>query len=493
MIGIEQYQKIQDYRAIGLSRKKTAKVLRITYSTVCKYWDMCKEDYAEEAEQEKYHMDNYRQYILEQLKLCPQIRDTNIYLKLMEVFPELQVKRATFYRYMKALREQHGYQHASKRKTSPREVSPLGYEAQADFGQYKLKDMYGRTVRVYFFCMVLSYSRMKFVYFSPDPFTTKTAIKAHNYAFQYYGGRPQTILYDLDRVYVVSENLGDIIFVPAFEEYVKTIGYSVSLCRPRDPQSKGKVEEVVGYVKHSFLEGRVYTGIDSLNSAALSWLDREGNGRIHTLTRKVPREMFREEQSYLFHVKPYSDVSSTVVAFDSNGVLRYKGNLYQINIGTMNIHHRIRIEDDGEMLLFYDTDTNELLAKYPVIDNTGQVFKSNDTNNTNRVAHSLIKQYFAEHEMAQEFLLQMEKEKPKYFNSHCIRLNRMTKFYTMEQLIDGIRYCIKAERCNAYELLAYLMHQHGEQIAKSFLPNQQYFNHLARSKEIRRKIDGRYN
>ena len=74
---------------------------------------MSKEDYAREAEQEKYHMDNYRQYILEQLNICPQIRDTNIYLKLIEGFPDLQVKRATFYRYMKALREQHGYQHTS--------------------------------------------------------------------------------------------------------------------------------------------------------------------------------------------------------------------------------------------------------------------------------------------------------------------------------------------------------------------------------------------
>ena len=56
-------------------------------------------------------MDNYRQYILEHLKICPQMRDTNIYLKLVEAFPDLQVKRATFYRYMKALREQHGYPH----------------------------------------------------------------------------------------------------------------------------------------------------------------------------------------------------------------------------------------------------------------------------------------------------------------------------------------------------------------------------------------------
>jgi predicted DNA-binding transcriptional regulator AlpA len=106
MIGIEQYRKIQEYKALGL-----AQTIR-------------------EAEKERYHMDNYRQYILEHLKICPQMRDTNIYLKLVETFPDLQVKRATFYRYMKALREQHGYQHTSKRKISPREVSPPGYEAQ---------------------------------------------------------------------------------------------------------------------------------------------------------------------------------------------------------------------------------------------------------------------------------------------------------------------------------------------------------------------------
>src|SRR5690606_25522000 len=117
MIGIEQYQKIQEYKELGLAQTKTAKALGITYTSVSKYWNMSKEDYAREAEQEKYHMDNYRQYKLEQLKICLQIRDTNIYLKLMEAFPDLQVKRATFYRYMKALREQHGYQHTSKRKS----------------------------------------------------------------------------------------------------------------------------------------------------------------------------------------------------------------------------------------------------------------------------------------------------------------------------------------------------------------------------------------
>ena len=54
-----------------------------------------------------------------------------------------------------------------------------------------------------------------------EPFTTQTAIVAHNYAFKYLGGRTQTIMYDQDRVFVVSENLGNIIFVKEFEDYVK--------------------------------------------------------------------------------------------------------------------------------------------------------------------------------------------------------------------------------------------------------------------------------
>ncbi len=52
MIGIEQYQKIQEYKELGLAQTKTAKALGITYTSVSKYWNMSKEDYAREVEQE---------------------------------------------------------------------------------------------------------------------------------------------------------------------------------------------------------------------------------------------------------------------------------------------------------------------------------------------------------------------------------------------------------------------------------------------------------
>ncbi|MFI3165527.1 MAG: DDE-type integrase/transposase/recombinase [Bacillota bacterium] len=164
------------------------------------------------------------------LKVCPQVRDTNLLYRLREAFPDFNYKRTTFFRYMKDLREESGYvvKDFSRRRGIHETPSP-GFEAQVDFGQVKMQDMCGITRRIYFFIMVLSFCNMRFVYFNHDPFTTKTAIIAHEYAFKYFGGRPQMIVYDQDRVFTVSENLGDIVFVKEFEDYVKRIGCIIFL------------------------------------------------------------------------------------------------------------------------------------------------------------------------------------------------------------------------------------------------------------------------
>lgn len=111
-------------------------------------------------------MDQYREFILSILRVCPQTRETNILYRLREEFPDFNCNKRTFYRYMHILREQTGFAQFTGRVTSPREEAPPGYEAQVDFGQFRMKDMYGKQLRVYFFCMVLSYSRMHYVYFS---------------------------------------------------------------------------------------------------------------------------------------------------------------------------------------------------------------------------------------------------------------------------------------------------------------------------------------
>ncbi len=52
---------------------------------------------------------------------------------------------------------------------------------------------------------------------------------------------------------VVSENGGDIIYTETFENYKNYAGFCIHLCRGRDPESKGKIEAVVKYIKNNFL------------------------------------------------------------------------------------------------------------------------------------------------------------------------------------------------------------------------------------------------
>ena len=160
----------------------------------------------------------------------------------------------------------------------------------------------GRHLKVYFFVMVLSRSRYKFVYFSPTPFNTANTVYAHEMAFEYYGGRPKKLLYDQDKVLLHDENMGDLILTNGFRAFVSQQHFKPVFCRKSDPESKGKVENVVKYVKYNFLRGREFTDIDKLNEECLSWLERTGNGTMHHGIYRIPSEVFEEERAFL---QPY--------------------------------------------------------------------------------------------------------------------------------------------------------------------------------------------
>ena len=52
---------------------------------------------------------------------------------------------------------------------------------------------------------------------------------------------------------LVSENHGDLLLTQEFRSYVSYRGFSLHFCRKSDPQSKGKVENVIRYIKYNFL------------------------------------------------------------------------------------------------------------------------------------------------------------------------------------------------------------------------------------------------
>jgi transposase len=67
------------------------------------------------------------------------------------------------------------------------EETAYGMQAQVDFGEYNLRDNHGKRVKVFFFTMVLSRSRYKYVWFFIERFTVEIAM-AHEKAYIFIGG-----------------------------------------------------------------------------------------------------------------------------------------------------------------------------------------------------------------------------------------------------------------------------------------------------------------
>ena len=226
---------------------------------------------------------------------------------LKEHFKDLpKVSQKTVFNFVSWVRRKHNLPFIkTPREYEMVEELPYGKQAQVDFGEYNMRDTSGNRVKVFFFILTLSRSRFKYVWFTNRYFTSLLAVESHEKAFAFIRGVPLEIVYDQDKVFMVSENGGDLILTDTFRAYTREQSFSLYFCRKSDPESKGKVENVVKYVKMNFLYNRTFHNIETLNDEVLGWLGRTANILPHGVTKKEPYSEHNIEQPYLTPYRPY--------------------------------------------------------------------------------------------------------------------------------------------------------------------------------------------
>lgn len=255
-----------------------------------------------------HKLDEYEDFTVLFLCKYPFVSAAQVHDRHRETYPDFKpVSDKTVFNFIQRLRLTYDI---PKVEGDVREMNKIpeteyGKYAQVDFGEGWMRRPDGCLVKVYFFVMVLSRSRYKFVFFSKTPFTTVLAIYAHQLAFQYFGCIPEIMVYDQDKLFINSENLGDYKLTGRFRSFVTSEGFEAILCRKADPQSKGKVENAVRYVKHNFMSAREFKDIETLNAEALSWLERTANGTEHHGIRG-----YRQRSSPSMHLNHIADYIS---------------------------------------------------------------------------------------------------------------------------------------------------------------------------------------
>ena len=283
----------------GLSIRSIARELGISRNTVRKYLRMDEAAIGEEQERRTRHkqLDDYRDYIVTLLEQFTNLSAVKVLRKLKERHRELGVSDRSARRYIKAIKETVSLR--QRRYYEPVESLP-GVQCQVDGGELRGVLLGGEAATVHFVVFVLSYSRLMYAGLSPRPIDTATFIRLHDAAFRYFGGRPEECVYDQTKLVVLHEQYRELELNQAFAAYATAAGFRIHACEGYDPESKGKVEAGVKYVKGNALAGEVFDDWDHLEAHVRQWLDEVANIRRHGTTGEAPQVRFeRDEQAQL--------------------------------------------------------------------------------------------------------------------------------------------------------------------------------------------------
>jgi transposase len=269
---------------------------------------------------------------------------TGIIDQILEADKDLPKKqRHTSKRIFKRLRDEHGFTGGitivkdyifAARQRQREMFVPLSHppgHAQVDFGE-ALAVIGGVERKIHFLVMDLPHSDACFVKAYPGE-TTEAFCDGHVSAFAFFGGVPQSIVYDNTRI-AVARILGDgrRQRTRVFGELVSHYLFEDRFGRPGKGNDKGKVEGIVGYARRNFMVPLPrFASFDDLNV----WLEEQCRRRMSDTLRghsqTIGERLQRDVAAFQdLPAVAYDACDKRTARVSSLSLVRYRGNDYSV-------------------------------------------------------------------------------------------------------------------------------------------------------------------
>jgi transposase len=174
-----------------------------------------------------------------------------------------------------------------------------GEFAQFDFGEVSVRLPDDKRRTVHFAAYRLKYSRWIHVVLVPNE-RVEALIRSLLDSFAASGGVPLRVVFDNPRTVVLRHEEGRPVWNPVLGPVAIDYGFTIELCTPRQPQQKGAVENLVGYVKRAFFRARRFTDLTTdLPQQLAEWLVEVNTTRPNRATKEIPAVRLAAEQARL--------------------------------------------------------------------------------------------------------------------------------------------------------------------------------------------------
>jgi transposase len=222
---------------------------------------------------------------------------------------------------------------------------------------------WGAEGGLHVFCAVLAWSRFRFVRFAGDE-RAETTLALLAECFEVLGGVPGTVL--ADRMGCLKGGVVANVVVPApqYLRFAAHYGFRPDFCEANDPESKGIVENLVGYAKSDLIVPQApFGGLAAANEQAGTWCT-EVNGAVHSEICAVPAERLvieRELLAPLPSLRPGTG-RQALRKVDRLSCVRFGSARYSVPVRLIGTQVGVRA-DDGRLLVVV-TATGEVVADH---------------------------------------------------------------------------------------------------------------------------------
>src|SRR5207237_10879965 len=165
--------------------------------------------------------------------------------------------------------------------------------------------------------------------------------------FEVLGGVPGTVL--ADRMGCLKGGVVANVVVPAPEylRFAAHYGFRPDFCEAHDPESKGIVENLVGYAKADLMVPQApFAGLAAANAAAAAWC-AEVNGAVHSEICAVPAEQLVIERELLGPLPSLRAATGRLASrkVDRLSCVRFASARYSVPVALIGAEVRLRTDD----------------------------------------------------------------------------------------------------------------------------------------------------
>lgn len=328
-----------------------------------------------------------------------------------------------------------------------------GEAMQIDWGDVGPIQIGNANRKVSVFVAVLCYSRVIYIEFTLSQRKNEFYRCIVN-SLRFFGGSPKKIIFDNLKAAVISGSGKDAVLHPEFAALCGTYYMEPIACQARDPESKGRVENGVRYVKCNALSGRddELQTWDDYKHLAIDWRDNVANVRIHDRLGQKPVERFELEKPVL-RILPsigYNTDEMLLTEVRSTAQIEFDCNRYSVppklarrTVTVIANADKIRILREGVPVAEHRRSYGK---RESIIDAQHQI----DALQLRRrqQATELEKNFGALGEEAQAFQLALSKL-PVRSAVHLKRIQTLVNLYGREAVLQAMRVAIEYQTIDA--------------------------------------------